>query len=106
MLAKILISTFLLLQLNSGCVSKELVALSIDIASVQTETTDSLTSAIKVDMANLTDPVQIQKAQSLIDRLDYLKRGNIALSKGLTKDMNPKDLAGLIKEYSSIKETQ
>ena len=97
---KKLLLVALLFLCSTGCVtvSKDVVALSIDVARVQNETSDSLISSIDASIAELKDSTQIQKLNDLKERLDYLKRGNAAIMKSMTRQITPEELAQILKE--------
>ena len=72
--------------------------LSIDVSSVQSETSSGLISSIDEE---LQDEQDLKKRENLIilkDRLDYLSRANKAIMKSLTRQKNVEEIADLIKE--------
>lgn len=92
------ICTTVAILLSLGCVDKNTIRLSQDIALVQQQTSDSLVASINEELKEPRSESEKQALINLRNRLDYLKRANNALAKSLLKDVTPEEIAKLITE--------
>lgn len=106
MSARIIKLALLLFLPLSGCVSKDIVSLSMDVSQVQDQVSDKLNKSIEEELKfNLNlDEKGRNDLRILADHLDYLKRGNKALSKSLMGSLNSREISELIRERSTLKE--
>ena len=93
------------LILISGCVivSKDVALLAMEVSQVQQETSTALIKSIDDDIkiGNKSEG-ELKVLLDLKDRLDYLRRGNRAINRGMSNDLSMKEFASLLKRYNRI----
>ena len=93
------------LILISGCVivSKDVALLAMEVSQVQQETSTALIKSIDDDINSGNKSEQQLKALlDLKDRLDYLRRGNRAINRGMSNELSMEEFAFLLKQYNRI----